>query len=156
MDIELKTFFGGLEPFPPSGDWTPATMNNPPLNLEDLATKIPYDMKPKQSVNNTAIRYDQDKPDWSLIPMEALEEVVKVLEFGAKKYHRDNWRTGDGFRYSRVINSLLRHTYAWMRGEDLDPESGFSHLAHMGCNVLFLLYYNRYKERFKNDDRYKP
>jgi hypothetical protein len=26
----------------------------------------------------------------------------------------------------------------------------------MGCNVLFLLYYNRYKERFKNDDRYKP
>lgn len=145
--LELQSFWKGYEQFPPSEQ----TMNT----VDNLVTsvKLEEDLDPKTAT--TAVRFDKTKTDWSLLPMDALEEVVKVLEFGAVKYDRDNWRRGDGFRYSRVVNSLLRHTYAWMRGEDRDPESGYSHLAHMGCNVLFLLYYNRYKDRFKNDDRYK-
>lgn len=149
MNIELKTFWKGYEPFPtPEVTYTEQTMNT----VQNLANAV-HRENPKTAT--TAVRFDQDKTDWSLLPMDALEEVVKVLEFGAVKYDRNNWRRGEGFKYSRVVNSLLRHTYAWMRGEDLDPESGYSHLAHMGCNVLFLLYYNRYKERFKNDDRYQ-
>jgi hypothetical protein len=155
MDKDTKTFFGGYKIFPPQEPEPYPTEDMSSMKAAIDWTKLTVTTT-TPAVNNTAVRYDQAKLDWSIIPMEALEEVVRVLEFGAQKYHRDNWRTGDGFRYSRVVNSLLRHTYSWMKGEDLDPESGFSHLAHMGCNVLFLLYYNRYKERFKNDDRYKP
>lgn len=101
----------------------------------------------------TAIKYDSGKTDWSLMPFECIEEINKVLDFGAKKYAAHNWRTGTGFKYTRVLSSLLRHTFAWARGEDLDPESGLSHLSHMGCNVIFLIYYNKYKSRYSNDDR---
>jgi len=103
--------------------------------------------------DDVAIRYDQGKTDWSLMPFEAVEEINRVLEFGAKKYAAHNWKTGDGFKYTRVLNSLLRHIFAWSRGEDRDPESGLSHLAHAGCNVIFLLYYSKYKDRYNNDDR---
>ena len=87
------------------------------------------------------------------MPFEALEEINKVLEFGATKYSANNWQEGTGFKYSRVLNSLLRHVFAFMRGEDKDPESGLSHMAHAGCNVLFILYYLKKKARYANDDR---
>lgn len=107
------------------------------------------EMPPK----NTAVRFDSGKPDWSLLPFKAVEEIIKVLEFGAKKYARGNFATGNGIEYSRVINSLIRHTVAFSKGEDLDPESGLSHMAHAGANVLFLLHYEKNKDKFKNDDR---
>ena len=72
-----------------------------------------------------------------LLPVEALEEIAKVLAFGARKYEANNWRKG--FKWMRTFGALLRHLYAWARGEDNDPETGLSHLAHAGCNVLFLL-----------------
>ena len=100
-----------------------------------------------------AVRDDSGKTNWSLMPFEALEEINKVLEFGATKYAANNWQEGTGFKYSRVLNSLLRHTFAFMRGEDKDPESGLSHMAHAGCNVLFILYYLKNKARYANDDR---
>lgn len=102
-----------------------------------------------------AIKYDEGKTDWSLMPFEVIEDINKVLEFGAKKYDGWNFAKGSGMKYSRILNSLLRHTFAYIRGEDNDPESGLSHLAHMGCNVVFLLYYNKYKEKYNNDDRVK-
>jgi hypothetical protein len=100
-----------------------------------------------------AVRDDEGKRDWSLMPWECIEEINKVLEFGARKYSCQNWRNGNGFSWTRVLSSLLRHTFSWARGEDLDKESGLSHLAHMGCNVIFLIYYTKYKDRYNIDDR---
>lgn len=111
---------------------------------------------PKETVKqlpDAPVKNDSGKTDWSLMPFEAVEEINKVLEFGAKKYEANNWKKGSGFKYTRVLNSLLRHIFAYMRGEDKDPESGLSHLAHAGCNILFLLYYDKYKDRYTNDDR---
>lgn len=99
------------------------------------------------------IKADDNKPNWSLLPFDALEDIVKVLEFGAKKYGVDNWKTGSGFSYKRLFSSLMRHLISFMSGEDKDPESGFSHLAHAGCNIIFLLYYTKNKTRYNNDDR---
>jgi hypothetical protein len=100
-----------------------------------------------------ALRFDSNKTNWSLMPFEAVEEINKVLDFGANKYAEWNWTKGGGMNHSRVINSCLRHIFAYMRGEDKDPESGLSHLAHAGCNILFLLYYKKYPEIFNKDDR---
>ena len=120
---------------------------------DDHSEKVPYLAVPLVTQEPTPIKYDNSKTDWSLMPFEAVEEINKVLEFGAQKYSAHNWKTGKGFKYSRVLNSLLRHVFAYIRGEDRDPESGLSHLAHAGCNIVFLLYYERYKARYENDDR---
>ena len=108
----------------------------------------------KQIVAKEALRFDEGKTNWSLMPFEAVEEINKVLEFGANKYAEWNFVNDGGMKHSRILNSCLRHIFAYMRGQDLDPESGLSHLAHAGCNILFLLYYNKYPETFKaKDDR---
>lgn len=83
-------------------------------------------------------KFDGDKPDYTLVPWDALEEIVKVLDFGAKKYERDNWQHVDSAS-NRYLAAAFRHLAAVNQGEQMDPESGLSHLAHAGCCVLFLL-----------------
>lgn len=102
-----------------------------------------------------ALRYDTGKTNWSLMPFEAIEEINKVLEFGAGKYAEWNFSENGGMKWSRIINSCLRHIFSWMRGEDNDKESGLPHLAHAGCNILFLLYYIKRPDIFTKDDRHK-
>lgn len=82
------------------------------------------------------IKFDDDKRDFTLLPWPAVEEIVKVLEFGAKKYSRDNWKHVAAERYTKAA---FRHLVAYNQGEELDQESGLSHLAHLGCCVLFLI-----------------
>lgn len=97
-------------------------------------------------------KYDGDKPIMSLLPFEALREVAKILTFGAKKYDAHNWRKG--MRWSRIESALLRHYERYAMGEDIDPESGLLHTAHLACNALFLLSYQLLK--LGTDDRWKP
>lgn len=104
--------------------------------------------RPKTS---SAVKHDDGKPILALLPGEALTEIAKVLTYGASKYEAHNWR--GGFVWSRVTSALLRHVFAWLRGEDKDPETGLSHLAHAGCNILFLLTFEVTKTG--TDDRYK-
>ena len=100
-----------------------------------------------------AIKADNGKTDWSLVPFESLEGMVKVLEFGAKKYDSWNWTAGGGFKWTRVLASCLRHLFAWSRGQDNDPESGLSHIYHAQCNLLFLAHYVGNKKKYTKDDR---
>lgn len=155
--IELKQFWRDFDhPFPTPGDDCITVTNDQAVpSTVTMATITPETPASNTVFSDTAVKYDSGKTDWSLMPFEAVEEINKVLEFGAKKYAAHNWTQGDGFRYTRVLNSLFRHLFAWARGEDCDPESGLSHLSHAGCNIIFLIYYNRYKDRYNNDDRFK-
>lgn len=103
----------------------------------------------------TGLKHDGEKPDLSLLPPEALFEVAKVLTFGAKKYTANNWR--GGFNYTRVYAGVQRHLNAWLMGENLDPETGISHLAHAICGLMFLLTFiltnTGEDDRFKYEDR---
>ena len=104
-----------------------------------------------------AVKFDEGKRDWSLLPYDSIEEIAKVLEFGKIKYAAWNWTEGGGFKYTRVFNASMRHLLAFMRGEDKDPDSGLSHIAHLGCNVLFLLHFILNKEKYNTcDDRRVP
>lgn len=107
----------------------------------------------KKLMKTEAVKADSGKPDWSLVPFEALEGMVRVLEFGANKYSRNNWSSNGGFSYRRVITACIRHMFAYLRGEDNDPESGLSHIYHAQCNLLFLAMYLTNKEQFNKDDR---
>lgn len=100
----------------------------------------------------SGIKHDSGKPDLSLLSSIALFKIGQVMTFGKNKYAAHNWRKG--MAWSRLLASLLRHVLAYMSGEDKDPESGLSHLAHAGCCISMLL---EFEDTFPNlDDRYKP
>jgi hypothetical protein len=82
----------------------------------------------------------EEKPDFSLLPLDACEGVVRILMMGAKKYTRDNWRQGcdDPEAQRRIFSAIFRHLSALQRGETIDPESGESHVLHVACNAMFL------------------
>ena len=82
------------------------------------------------------LRYNKNKPKWSLVPQSALLPMVEVLEFGAKKYEAHNWMKG--LSVNEICESMKRHLDAFMEGENNDPESLLSHIGHIQCNALFL------------------
>ena len=86
------------------------------------------------------LKHDSGKLRWSLLPWGAVQEVVKVVTFGASKYGPCNWTKLEQPE-DRYFSALMRHLAAWKTGESLDPETGIYHLAHAGCNVLFLLWF---------------
>ena len=84
------------------------------------------------------VKYDSAKADWALLPFKSVSEVVDVLTFGANKYSPDNWKkVKDAKR--RYLAAAFRHIVAHARGEKNDSESGFSHLSHAVCCLLFIL-----------------
>lgn len=99
----------------------------------------------------SGIKHDGEKPRMDLISPIAIEELARVLTFGAKKY--DSWNWSGGIAYTRVLAAILRHTYAYLRGEDLDKETGLSHMASVMCNAMFLLHFEKFRAEF--DDREK-
>ena len=92
---------------------------------------------------------DQAKLPYHLLAPEFLEEVSRVLEFGANKYAARNWEKG--MAWHRPFAALMRHMWAWWKGEGNDPETGYSHLAHAACCIMFLLAYE--KRGIGDDDR---
>lgn len=77
------------------------------------------------------------KAPLQLIPPYALEQTAWVHKFGAERYEAYNWRK-TGVCATTYVSAIMRHLNAWRDGEDLDPESGISHIAHIAssCNIL--------------------
>lgn len=104
-----------------------------------------------QPASTQGTKNDQGKARMDLLSPVAVEQVAQVLAFGAKKYADHNWRKGLSF--SRVIGSLLRHSFDFMRGVDVDAESGLPQTAHIMCNAMFLC--EMWATRKDLDDRFK-
>ena len=91
------------------------------------------------------MKFSQGKPRWSLLPPDEIEEVVKVLTEGAKKYKDNNWQKVDPKEY---LDALGRHINAYRKGEKYDvgvdcngkAGDGYHHLAHAICNCLFIMW----------------
>lgn len=99
----------------------------------------------------TGVKHDQDKARLDLLSTPWLLGVGKVMGYGAKKYAAHNWR--GGIVYSRLVAACLRHITAFNDGEDLDPETGLSHLYHASCCLMFLSEFVEHRPDL--DDRYK-
>lgn len=97
-----------------------------------------------------------------LLVFRGLDEVARVGEFGAKKYGQFNYMGGSS--YMRFLGSCARHLAAFIRGEDVDKESGCSHLAHLVFDCLMVLEWmnrgvgtdDRYKDLSKSSDNSLP
>jgi hypothetical protein len=116
------------------------------IKLAEMHLDVRSTLAPPQA----GVKFDMGKLPLALLPIESIEEVAKVLRFGADKYTDWNWATG--FKWSRLYSATLRHLFAHMKGENKDPETGISHLAHAGANVLFLIYHELHKQGV--DDRH--
>lgn len=104
------------------------------------------------STTSVGLKFDEGKLPWNLMPPESIEQILEILDFGSKKYAAWNW--AKGISYSRLFAATMRHMWAWYRGEENDPETSKSHLAHASCCIVFLLYFTKHRQDYKDfDDR---
>jgi hypothetical protein len=87
---------------------------------------------------NPKTRMGAAKPGVFLVPPLAILEMGRVFVLGAKKYGPYNWR-GEKVSYSTYYNAAHRHLAMSLDGENLDPESGVSHLAHVMCCMAIIV-----------------
>lgn len=82
---------------------------------------------PKDAIGSSKV------PPFSMVPQRVVGELGLALLEGACKYGRHNYR-GAGVRASVYVDALQRHLAAWWEGQDVDPDSGLSHLVKaMAC-----------------------
>jgi len=84
-----------------------------------------------------AMREKLNTIPYDLVPYhEITEAYIRVAEFGATKYEPWNW--SKGLNRLNLICSLLRHTFAYLRGQDFDKDSGLCHTDHILWNAVAL------------------
>lgn len=89
------------------------------------------DTNPKDAIGST-------KLDMGLVPDTFVAEVALAFTEGALKYGRYNWRVA-GVRASIYHAALRRHMAKWWNGENLDPQTGVSHLASAAACIAVLI-----------------
>jgi hypothetical protein len=112
-------------------------------------TKVEPSVIPKK----LADRYNEDKLRWHNVPLWMFEDIIKVGQFGEKKYSSFNFLKS--FPITELQNSALRHLAAFDNPfqPDTDKESNESHLAHCAWNIIVMLYVMKHHPEM--DDRYK-
>lgn len=73
-----------------------------------------------------------------LVPTIGIEAEARVFRLGAAKYGAYNWRELN-VSCSVYYEAAMRHLFAWFNGEDIDPESGELHIAHVRACMGILL-----------------
>lgn len=94
----------------------------------------------------TGLRYDTGKLQWHLMDYRAMEPMIQVLMYGAKKYTVEledgtvvpgdhNWKKG--MALEKILDCMQRHVADLMAGETIDKESGLPIIGHVLCNGMF-------------------
>jgi hypothetical protein len=78
------------------------------------------------------------KTPLALVPVGAIVQVAGAFAVGAKKYGPHNWRSYPVQRMT-YLEAALRHIYADIDGETIDPETGQPHVAHAVAGLMILL-----------------
>lgn len=86
---------------------------------------------------------------FGLIPWDVMRELSEHYSKGAAKYDDHNWRRG--YAWSLNFDALMRHLSAWWEGEDVDPETGSSHLSAVMWHAITLRYFQMHDRG--TDDR---
>jgi len=92
-------------------------MNKKPSNPKDIgaASKVPFDR----------------------LPMVVVAEAAVALHEGDRKYGYHNWRK-EGVQSGVYISASLRHILDWQEGQDIDPDSGMSHITKAIAGLMVL------------------
>jgi len=87
-------------------------------------------------------KFDGGKLRWMLLPFECIEEVIRVLMFGADIYGSFNWQytIEEEGGEERYLEAAFRHLSARADKKIVDKDSGFCAAAHLICCGIFLLW----------------
>jgi hypothetical protein len=88
------------------------------------------DTNPKDSIG---IR----KAPMSTVPANVIAELGVAMLEGTAKYGRHNFRAA-GVRASVYYDATMRHLMSWWEGEDVDPDSGLSHITKAIASLTVL------------------
>ena len=90
------------------------------------------DSNPKDALGIKKVRWA------SYIPLRVLYGIGLAMYEGARKYARHNYRAV-GVRASVYIDAAIcGHLVPWMEGEDIDPDSGLSHIDKAIASLVVL------------------
>jgi len=97
----------------------------------DWGTEVRKDTNPKDAVGTRKWR------QFMVVPRQVLWEIgVGMLE-GALKYGRHNYRAS-GVRASVYVDAAIGHLDQFVEGEDVDRDSGLSHVTKAICSLVVL------------------
>lgn len=71
----------------------------------------------------------------------AIKAFARVMEIGAVKYLRDNWKKG-GKPDWEYLDACLRHLTDFENGETFAADTGCLHLAHAMWNIMAIIELN--------------
>lgn len=77
------------------------------------------------------------KAPMSTVSAVVLAEVGVAMLEGARKYGRHNYRVV-GVSSSVYYDAAMRHLMAWWEGQDIDPDSGMSHITKCITSLVVL------------------
>lgn len=105
-----------------------------------------------KKAKGAGLRFNKGKLQHHQYPEEALEGLARGFMAGEHKgYPKFNYRLG--MSPLEVSDSLRRHLYSWLKGIDVDEETGINHLDLILTNAAILQYTMIH---FKHlDDRFK-
>lgn len=86
-----------------------------------------------QHASSGKVRYD-------LIPADVLHALAEHYTRNLAKYPERNWERG--MRWTELFGSVMRHAWAWFRGQTLDPENGAHHMIAVAWNAMALVAYD--------------
>jgi hypothetical protein len=124
-----------------------------PENMPELTARLrAAGILPKPAPADTTFVVDEETGGvkgqklarFDMIPPDVLWELAEHYGRGEAKYPSDetglpNWQRGYSWRLS--VAALLRHFYAFLQGEDVDPENGSSHLIAVIWHAMALRYF---------------
>lgn len=97
--------------------------------LEEMNKDLTKESNPKDALGIKKVPF-------SCVPTNVIGEIALGLMEGARKYGRHNYRVV-GVRGSVYYDAALRHLNSWLEGEDIDPDSGLSHISKaLSCLVV--------------------
>lgn len=89
----------------------------------------------------SGVKFDTGKARFDLIPVEPLEKLAELYGIGADKYGDRNWEKG--MLWGRIFAALMRHAWAFWRGEKHDQVDGQHHLIALAWGAFTLYEYER-------------
>lgn len=122
---------------------------------EEVANQL-EEAKPHGGYNEPGrgVKNDQGKDRYHFLPFDLMSGENRVWEIGAIKYSPNNWR--NGMPMTQPLNAALRHLAAFMMGQDLDPETGESHLDHAHCCLRMVANTQRYHPKLDDRAKWSP
>lgn len=111
-----------------------------PVEYVSKSDNTLFENKESKSAKNDII---DDKLRWDLLPMEEIEDIVRVYHAGAKKYGPNKWQNLDN-GFERYRAAAARHLMEYMKGERIDSDTGAFHLAQCAWNCIAMLWYDKH------------